>query len=340
MSALRRSSSNGSLRSRRTHTGVRWNEEVEELVFNLDPEENKNRKKGKKKKKKSKGKHKKKRIAVETDVDLETHLEQLDKEAEQNFVHDFLDDLEQSIEQLLSSSFGADDDKSSESDEEKDKDPKDAVIPKQLFPEMENEPLPEEFKTPKQPIQQRRVPNAPKKTNKVPRKLDTSDIEDDEFEMYKNHRQRRIPKSKNSIDDRNSFGPRKEEAMDGSEPFDAVRCNPSAEDHGEDSDSYVSFQEIKDPSPIRASLSYDAPYTAKGSDAASTRSAPAQSPKRGKSAWHSSPHSPNRATMDSFLSSASATDRNISMRNDLVFAAPDGEQTQVALPPRFTPAVL
>jgi hypothetical protein len=297
MSALRRSSSNGSGRSRKTHTGVRWNEEVEELVFNLDPAEE--RKKEKKKKKKSKKKHKKKRIAVETDVDLETHLEQLDKEAEQHFVRDFFDDLEQSIEHILSSSFGADDEKHDESDEE---------IYKQLFPETEDEPMPEEFKTPKQPIQQRPTPDAPKK-KQIPRKLDASDIEDDEFEMYKNHRQRRLPKSRRSFDDKDNFNrPRREEAMDGSEPSDE-------EEDG--TDSYVSFLEIKQPA-IRASHSYDAAHGSKANvAAASTRSVQAtRSPKRGNSAWHASLHSSKRATMDD------------SMRNNLMFASSEGEQAR------------
>jgi hypothetical protein len=294
MSALRRSSSNGSVRSRRNHTGVRWNEEVEELVFNLDPAEER---KKEKKKKKSKKKHKKKRIAVETDVDLETHLEQLDKEAEQHFVRDFLDDLEQSIEHILSSSFGADDEKHDESDQE---------ISKQLFPEMEDEPMiPEEFKTPKQPIQQRQTPN-------VPKKIDASDIQDDEFEMYKNHRQRRLPKSRRSFDEKFHFSRRRqqeEETMDASEPFDEKE---------DSADSYVSFQEIKQ-SAIGASHSCDASHGSKASVAeASTRSAPAtHSPKRGNSVWHASSHSSKRATMDD------------SMRTNLMFASLDDEQAPV-----------
>jgi hypothetical protein len=293
MSALRRSSSNGSVRSRRNHTGVRWNEEVEELVFNLDPAEE--RKKEKKKKKKSKKKHKKKRIAVETDVDLETHLEQLDKEAEQHFVRDFLDDLGQSIEHILSSSFGADAEKHDESDQE---------ISKQLFPEMEDEPMiPEEFKTPK--LQQRQTPNAPKK-------IDASDIQDDEFEMYKNHRQRRLHKSRRSFDEKFNFNRRQqqeEETMDASGPFDEKE---------DGADSYVSFQEVKQ-SAIGASHSCDASHGSKASVAeASTRSAPAtRSPKQGNSVWHTSPHSSKRAPMDD------------SMRNNLMFASLDDEQAHV-----------
>lgn len=90
---LKRSSSLDA-RRRKSLNAVRWNEEVEELVFSLDPAE-------RSRKKKAKGGRRKKRAVIETD-ELKTHLEKLDREAERHFVSDFLDDLECSIEDLLS----------------------------------------------------------------------------------------------------------------------------------------------------------------------------------------------------------------------------------------------
>lgn len=169
MSALRRTSSKGSLPSQaRSVNGVRWNEEVEEVIFNQDPEElsfktdrkqqdalkkdDKNREKKKKKKhdKKEKKKKKKKRIAVEAD-NLEQHLEQLNKEAEKYFVDDFLDDLERSIDEFLNfkgsdESFndegGDDEEPVIDEDEDEDDNKEEPIITSErLFPELEVKPL-------------------------------------------------------------------------------------------------------------------------------------------------------------------------------------------------------
>ena len=103
---LRRSSSMDSTR-RKSHHAVRWNEEVEELVFNQHPSElskrvddNTNEEDGNSSRKKKKGR-KKKRAVIETE-ELRSHLEHLDREAERDFVSDFLDDLESSFDDLLS----------------------------------------------------------------------------------------------------------------------------------------------------------------------------------------------------------------------------------------------
>jgi curved DNA-binding protein CbpA len=75
-----------------TRPAVRWNDHVEELVFDREPEE---LKVVKRKKKKNKT-----RIVVESEQ-LDKHLEELDKEAEQHFVADFWDSLEESLDGLL-----------------------------------------------------------------------------------------------------------------------------------------------------------------------------------------------------------------------------------------------
>ena len=99
----RRSRSIGRTRSSGGGGGVRWNEQVEELVYKRDPTEMQpkdlfgRRKKVPKKKKK----RRKPRVIVETDT-LQRHLENLDQQSERHFVTDFLDELENSIEDLLS----------------------------------------------------------------------------------------------------------------------------------------------------------------------------------------------------------------------------------------------
>lgn len=108
---LRRSSSLDAF-NRRSGNAVRWNEEVEELLYSQDPSElgspsedenddegeppSSNAQRGRKKKR-----TRKKRTVIEVD-ELKTHLETLDRQAERHFVADFLDDLEASIEGLLS----------------------------------------------------------------------------------------------------------------------------------------------------------------------------------------------------------------------------------------------
>lgn len=77
---------------------VRWSEEVEELVYDKDPMEKNNARKIPPKKRS--GKHKKRVILGSGDIGR--HLEELDKEAKQYFVPDFMDGLESSIEGLLS----------------------------------------------------------------------------------------------------------------------------------------------------------------------------------------------------------------------------------------------
>ena len=88
---IRRSSSLGPRRTG-TRNAVRWSEEVEELMFDQHPTEVVRR---------SRKNRKKKEVVVETG-ELQRHLEQLDKEAEKHFVVDFLDDIEASIEELIS----------------------------------------------------------------------------------------------------------------------------------------------------------------------------------------------------------------------------------------------
>ena len=129
---LRRSSSMDSTR-RKSHHAVRWNEEVEELVFNQHPSElskrvddNNNEEDGNSSRKKKKGR-KKKRAVIETE-ELRSHLEHLDREAERHFVSDFLDDLETSFDDLLSlgskksvsHDFQAEEGNDYDNDEEKD----------------------------------------------------------------------------------------------------------------------------------------------------------------------------------------------------------------------------
>ena len=95
---IRRSSSLERPRSRGTN-GVRWCEEVEELVFDQHPTEvPKTRLEARRSKKNRKPK---KQIVVEGGH-LERHLELLDKQAEKHFVFDFLDDIEASIDELIS----------------------------------------------------------------------------------------------------------------------------------------------------------------------------------------------------------------------------------------------
>ena len=95
---IRRSSSLERPRSRGTN-GVRWSEEVEELVFDQHPTEvPKTRLEARRSKKNRKPK---KQIVVEGGH-LERHLELLDQQAEKHFVFDFLDDIEASIDELIS----------------------------------------------------------------------------------------------------------------------------------------------------------------------------------------------------------------------------------------------
>lgn len=94
----RRSSSLGR-RKNGTQNAVRWSEEVEELVFDQDPTEIPGgRNEGRRSKKNRKSK---KQVLVEGGK-LELHLERLDKEAEKHFVFDFLDDIEASIDEMIS----------------------------------------------------------------------------------------------------------------------------------------------------------------------------------------------------------------------------------------------
>jgi hypothetical protein len=97
---IKRSSSLGSRKSR-SNSGVRWSEEVEELVFDLDPlemPESISRSESRRSKKKKKSKN---QIIIDDD-NLERHLEKLDRKAQKHMAFDFFDDLEASIEELLS----------------------------------------------------------------------------------------------------------------------------------------------------------------------------------------------------------------------------------------------
>jgi curved DNA-binding protein CbpA len=75
---------------------VRWKENVEELVFEQEPGEAQFTQKPKKKKKRKN----KIRVMVDTHQ-LDEHLEKLDMESEKNFVPDFWDNLEESLDGLL-----------------------------------------------------------------------------------------------------------------------------------------------------------------------------------------------------------------------------------------------
>lgn len=77
---------------------VRWNEHVEELLFDLEPDEKTDPNLGKKKKG---GKKAKAKIFIEQDEELDEHLAKLDAEAEPHFVTDFFDSLEESLDGLL-----------------------------------------------------------------------------------------------------------------------------------------------------------------------------------------------------------------------------------------------
>lgn len=96
---LRRSSSLGRPRRSRSNRsqGVRWNEQVEELVFDRHPTEVPKSKRGSKR-----GKRKPKKRVVVDSGELRRHLENLDQQAERHFVADFLDDFEASIDELMS----------------------------------------------------------------------------------------------------------------------------------------------------------------------------------------------------------------------------------------------
>lgn len=345
-SAIRRVNSAGSLRSRaKSHTGVRWNEEVEELVFNQDPAERR-----KKKKKKSK-KKKKKRIAIDEGVDLEKHLQQLDKEAEKNFVHDFLDDLEQSIDQLLS--FVGDDNEQEDQDDEKEEDDgpiKD--VSRQLFPEMETEPVPEELSTPKQPKKKRQVPNAPRKKPTSSGNEETSDIDDDDFELYKNHRLRngtlKPLTSTNPFDDSApTESDSRQEVAGGSQPMEVSLRDGSAD---ADEDSYISFHDYNRVDDIRGKEAWGdntpPPSPKRGgsikSDQAHFSSKAPLSPEIGESAsWHASPaHSPKRSpkrNVEAYKLRAPLTPTSKHQTRDptvgeLMFTSPDGEETRMKDP--------
>ncbi len=76
---------------------VSWNEEVEELLYERQPEEHKIGPVSSKKKK-----NRKTRIIIEKDEEaLDHHLAKLDAEAEPHFATDFLDTLEESLDGLL-----------------------------------------------------------------------------------------------------------------------------------------------------------------------------------------------------------------------------------------------
>jgi hypothetical protein len=97
---IKRSSSLGSRKSR-SQNGVRWSEEVEELVFDQDPleiPESLSRSESRRSKKKKKSKSQ----VVIDDENLAHHLEKLDRKAHKHMRFDFFDDLEASIEDLLS----------------------------------------------------------------------------------------------------------------------------------------------------------------------------------------------------------------------------------------------
>ena len=252
-SALRRSSSTGSVRSRKSNAGVRWNEEVEELVFNQDPEEHRNnsRLEKKKTKKDKKKKKSKKRITLDTD-NLEKHLEQLDKEAEKNFAHDFFDDLEQSIDQFFNFSGGEEAPADSSTDEE-DEEVGD-ITARPLFPK--ETPAPMELSPERKLETKIEPPNAPRK--RLPHKEEL-DIDDDEFEMYQKHHQRnsKTTPSMNPFDEEVPVGePPKSDARQevaGSQPFEITPREGSMED---DEGSYVSFCDHKDISDIRQTQSW------------------------------------------------------------------------------------
>ena len=74
-------------------SSVRWKENVEELVYEQHPEEAIETKKKKKRKNRI-------RVMVDTSR-LDQHLETLDKEAEQSFIPDFWDSLEESLDGLI-----------------------------------------------------------------------------------------------------------------------------------------------------------------------------------------------------------------------------------------------
>jgi hypothetical protein len=77
---------------------VKWNEDVEELIFDLEPDE---KTEPFERKKKNRGKKVKTQIFIEEDEELDEHLAKLDAEAEPHFVSDFLDNLEESLDGLL-----------------------------------------------------------------------------------------------------------------------------------------------------------------------------------------------------------------------------------------------
>lgn len=76
---------------------VRWNEQVEELLYERVPEEIRVQSANKKKKK-----NRKTRIVIEKgEEELDEHLAKFDAEAESHFVDDFFDSLEESLDGLL-----------------------------------------------------------------------------------------------------------------------------------------------------------------------------------------------------------------------------------------------
>eukprot|EP00339_Tiarina_fusa_P021622 CAMPEP_0117017712 /NCGR_PEP_ID=MMETSP0472-20121206/13798_1 /TAXON_ID=693140 ORGANISM="Tiarina fusus, Strain LIS" /NCGR_SAMPLE_ID=MMETSP0472 /ASSEMBLY_ACC=CAM_ASM_000603 /LENGTH=648 /DNA_ID=CAMNT_0004722167 /DNA_START=81 /DNA_END=2027 /DNA_ORIENTATION=+ len=86
--------SSASLPGKYSKPAVRWNGQVEELLFEKEPDEHKKPAKEPKKKTKTK------RVVVESGH-LDEHLQRLDEEASKHFVTDFWDTLEESLDGLL-----------------------------------------------------------------------------------------------------------------------------------------------------------------------------------------------------------------------------------------------
>jgi hypothetical protein len=95
---------------------IRWNDNVEELVFDKGPneysdnDENDQEEGAKRRRRKRKDKKMKSKVVVEAASfdELELHLQTLDQEAEETFATGFLDTLEESMDDLLRLTGGAD----------------------------------------------------------------------------------------------------------------------------------------------------------------------------------------------------------------------------------------
>jgi len=83
----------------RSRNGVRWNESVEELVFEQDPIERRTSRNPSKKRRKCWKRQKS--VAMENGG-LESHLKKLDKESKRDLVSKFIDKVESNIEELES----------------------------------------------------------------------------------------------------------------------------------------------------------------------------------------------------------------------------------------------